>query len=403
MVHRNTSSTLRRQLGRLAAFTTISAMVGACCSVAICGLAAWDLSIAAAKPGGVFGRAPSFEEPLALGWYRSQIPDWACAQWAYDADRLQNLGAFPRDGASLPEATSQATDETVVIASDGDGEGRGSAAGYFVVDTTLTWFEIGEGLYDRVVLTTSGLATRGEAGVDALLPDSTFVATLRDSLRIELDREVFDPTEFELEQPHREWLGSEAIGVKPRDWGKPELWCRGFTRASTPERSPARAPAQALAQALEPDSQIWSMSGFGIFSRRISEMRLYGWPLRCMSVHGVRVQRWQSAQEGRDDIVFVLQDDHWTDALFDFEHHPDWSFDADQPPATGVPSKPLWLPFLANSLILGAPLALGGLGVSRSLCWGLRKFRGRAGHCPNCGYARTSLSPEAACPECGEA
>jgi hypothetical protein len=72
-------------------------------------------------------------------------------------------------------------------------------------------------------------------------------------------------------------------------------------------------------------------------------------------------------------------------------------------PATGLPWKPLWLPFLANSLILGVPLTLAGLGVSRAARAGIARFRGRGDRCPRCGYPRKGLDRGAACPECGGA
>ena len=143
------------------------------------------------------------------------------------------------------------------------------------------------------------------------------------------------------------------------------------------------------------------MVGASLFSREVAETRLYGWPLRGLSVQGLRIQSWTLADPDRDDLIIVLQDDHWTDALLDFEHHPNWSFDADQPPATGLPWKPLWLPFLANSLILGLPLTLAGVGAARAARAGLAKFRGRGDRCPRCGYPRKGLARGAACPECG--
>lgn len=143
------------------------------------------------------------------------------------------------------------------------------------------------------------------------------------------------------------------------------------------------------------------MMSVGVLGREVSETRVYGWPLRCLTVYGVRVQRWQESKVPLSDVV-VLQDDHWTDGAIDFEHHAEWGFDADQPPATGLPWKPVWFPFLVNALILGLPLTLAGLGVTRTMQWGIARFRGRGGKCPRCGYSRAGLALDAACPECGD-
>lgn len=78
-------------------------------------------------------------------------------------------------------------------------------------------------------------------------------------------------------------------------------------------------------QPLEPDSQLWRMTGSSVFSREVVETRLYGWPLRCMSVQGVRIHRWTVPDPDRDDRILLSQDDHQTNALFDFKHHSNWS------------------------------------------------------------------------------
>ena len=355
---------------------------GAAASAAVCWLAAWDVSVPAGKPAGLIGRGPYFDEPAALRWFRSLMPDWAAAQYAYDATRLGSLSSAPRTEDGTPSSKPSET-------------GRPSqrvSAGYFVAGGVLVRFEIGEGLYDRVVLT--------RIEVEALDEDSANpreIESWRDFLGDELLRECSTPTEFELQPPTLDALGSFGVGDEPHDWGKQALWQLQPLPAIPHQQSTApRAP-----ELLEPDSQITRLNDGGTTSRKVSEIRLYGWPLRCMTVHGVRVQRWESAEDLGDGMITVLQDDHWTDALLDFEHHSNWSFDADQPPATGLPWKPLWLPFLANSLILGVPLTLAGVGVSRAARWGFAKFRGRRDKCPTCGYPRTGLARGAACPECG--
>jgi hypothetical protein len=355
---------------------------GSAASAAVCWLVAWDVSVPAGKPAGLIGRGPYFDEPTALRWFRSLMPDWAAAQYAYDATRLESLSSAPKteDGASSsnPSETGRPSQRV--------------SAGYFVAGGVLVRFEIGEGLYDRVVLT--------QIGVGALDEDSSNpreIESWRDFLGDELLRECSTPTEFELQLPTLDALGSFGVGDEPHDWGKQALWqLQPLPAISHQPSSAPRAP-----ELLEPDSQITRLNDDGTTRRKVSEIRLYGWPLRCMTVHGVRVQRWESAEDLGDGMVTVLQDDHWTDAVLDFEHHSNWSFDADQPPATGLPWKPLWLPFLANSLILGVPLTLAGFGVLRTVRWGTARIRGRGDKCPRCGYARTGLARDAACPECG--
>ncbi len=253
-------------------------------------------------------------------------------------------------------------------------------------------FEIGKGLYDRLLLTQTG----GD-GVSGEVVDRHEIESWREFLDTELLREVSTPVEFELRPPSPDFLGSIGVGDEPLDRGSPVLW------RFEPDRAIPRGPSFVPKgpQPLEPDSQIRRINRRGATAREVSETRLYGWPLRCMSVHGVRTQRWETADATRNDLIVVVQDDHWTDALIRFAPHPSWGFDADRPPATGLPWKPLWLPFLANSLILGVPLTLAGVGVSRAARAGLAKFRGRGDRCPRCGYPRKGLARGAACPECG--
>ena len=130
------------------------------------------------------------------------------------------------------------------------------------------------------------------------------------------------------------------------------------------------------------------------------EVRAYGWPFRCLVVRG-----WREDLEWHDLDWFEagVTNKWWSDGLLAAPPlH--WAEGAQlELPATGLPWKPLWLPFLANSLILGVPLTLAGFGVSRAARAGLAKFRGRGDSCPRCGYPRKGLARGAACPECGEA
>jgi len=133
---------------------------------------------------------------------------------------------------------------------------------------------------------------------------------------------------------------------------------------------------------------------------RVDETRLYGWPLRCFVVHGSRL----------DHVSTDLMDQreppkprHWSSGIgASFVDDP-LAYRVELLPATGLPWKPLWLSFLANSLLLGVPLTLAGIGVSRGARWGFAKFRGRGDKCPACGYPREGLARGAACPECGGA
>ena len=133
---------------------------------------------------------------------------------------------------------------------------------------------------------------------------------------------------------------------------------------------------------------------------RIDEMRLFGWPLRCFVVEGTRVDRWPADfRDNRDPPP----PQHWSNGIGARLVTDPLAWDVELLPATGLPWKPLWLPFLANSLILGVPLTLAGFGVSRAARAGLAKFRRRGDSCPRCGYPRKGLARGAACPECREA
>ena len=366
-------------LRRLTILMGVTFVSGAAMSVTLCWLGAWDLSIPAAPPGGLIGRGPSFDEPMLLRWNRRVIPRWAAAQWAYDQERfvaLESSSDGPPDGTE----------------SSGDGELPAAPMGYFITDNVLVRFEVGEGFYDRVVRTTAGLSA--PTG-DEL--DSNAAVGVHDWLSIELAREVDEPTTFELRHPYPAWLGSQAVGTRMRSVGNATLWSESDPQSDMTVRQVSPTSIQPL----EPDSQLWRMTGSSVFSREVVETRLYGWPLRCMSVQGVRIQRWTVPDPDRDDRILVSQDDHQTNAFFDFKHHSNWSFDADQPPATGLPCKPLWLPFLANSIMLGAPVVLVATGSTRALGWVARRMRSFGNKCPNCGYPRSGIARETACPECG--
>jgi hypothetical protein len=379
MQQRSSPSLSSNRLRRWATFLFIDAVAGAAVTVALCSFAAWDLSIPAEQPGGVFGRAPSFDEPTLLGWYRRIVPRWAAAQWAYDQERF----------VMLESSEGGLSDRT---ASSREGGLPAAPMGYFITENALVRFEVGEGFYDRVIRTAVGVSES-----TSVEPDSNTAVGVHDWLSIELAREVDEPATFELRHPYPTWLGSQAVGTRMRSLGNAMLWSEHAPQSDMT----VRRVSPASIQSLEPDSQLWRMTGSSLFSREVVETRLYGWPLRCMSVQGVRLHRWTVPNRDRDDQILLSQDVHQTNAIIDFKHHSNWSFDADQPPATGLPWKPMWLPFLANSLILGAPLTLAGFGLSQAARWGFARLRGRGNKCPNCGYPRSGIAHDSVCPECG--
>jgi hypothetical protein len=379
MQQRSSPGLSSNRLRKWATLLVIHAVAGAAVTVALCSIAAWDLSIPAEQPGGVIGRGPSFDEPTLLGWYRRVIPRWAAAQWAYDQERFVLLESSEGGSSDRTESSRE-------------GGLPAAPMGYFITENVLVRFEVGEGFYDRVIRTTVGVSapTGGEL-------DSNAAVGVHDWLSMELAREVDDPATFELRHPYLAWLGSQAVGTRMRSVGNPALWSEHAPQSDMT----VRRVSPASIQPLEPDSQLWRMTGSSLFSREVVETRLYGWPLRCMSVQGVRLHRWSVPDLDRDDQILLSQDVHQTDAIIDFKHHSNWSFDADQPPATGLPWKPMWLPFLANSLILGAPVVLVATGLTRVLGWAGRRIRGSGNKCPNCGYPRSGIAHDSVCPECG--
>ena len=316
---------------------------------------------------------------MLLDWYRRIIPRSVSAQWAYDQERFVTVESSEGGSSDWPESSP-------------DGELPAAPMGYFITDNVLVRFEVGEGFYDRVIRTTVGVSEPKRVGLG-----SNADVGVHDWLSIELAREVDEPTTFELRHPYPAWLGSQAVGTRMRSVGNAALWIESAPQSDMTVRQVSPTSIQPL----EPDSQLWRMTGSSVFSREVVETRLYGWPLRCMSVQGVRIQRWTVPDPDRDDRILLSQDDHQTNALFDFKHHSNWSFDADQSPATGLPWRPLWLPFLANALILGVPCVPAAAGSARAFGWVGRRIRGSGNKCPNCGYPRSGIARETACPECG--
>jgi len=130
---------------------------------------------------------------------------------------------------------------------------------------------------------------------------------------------------------------------------------------------------------------------------KTAEIRTFGWPLRCLAVYGNSEERSAFTPDG-DEVAWRHRSK--SDGILAYSPIGDWP-PVSALPATGLPWKPLWLPFLANSLILGMPLTLASVGVSRAARAGLAKLRGRGDRCARCGYPRKGLDRGAACPECG--
>ena len=373
---------------RLAGYALLSVAVGSLGSTAICWLAAWDASVPAPSHPRALDRGPEFAEPLVLRWYRS-VTDGASALLG----SRETAGVATRPDIVTPLTETQSRDLTEHGSPALSAPRAADVGGEFFAGGVYFEHLIGvDRTYDQVIATAplQGPSEHPHAAEQA-------IEAWREFWWGEWGWPLLHAPEFEVDEAHASLLGSSAIGTPPMDWGNAQLWA-GIPDA--PRGTPT-SYAPPIAVSLEPGFPLARIALAGIRSRQVSEMRLYGWPLRCMTVHGVRVQRWESAEDLGDGMVTVLQDDHWTDALLDFEHHSNWSFDADRPPATGLPWKPLWLPFLANSLILGVPLTLAGFGVLRTVRWGTARTRGRGDKCPCCGYARKGLARGAACPECG--
>jgi len=355
-----------------------SAVVGACVTIGLSWMAAWDESVP--SPQGLaqyrfvydaddIGGGESGESrPAPLRWWTALTPrSWHVGPrvWAdrdIDAERAAN-----------PEFSLEAEDDQGRLWCVVWRAGPGLSDSFFVRRFTLvpspqggpdeiTWAEL-----------SNYLDFGGDVRVRTGLPSGVPAALV--------GRGTPGATRF-FTETQAEWESARL----PR-WAL----LRGETPASTIriDLDPG-APDPDVARRVE-----WRAGGI-----TTEEVRAYGWPIRCLVVRG-----WREDLEWDDPAGSAQLDTNkwWSDGLCAIPplRHPEGAQLA--LPATGLPWKPLWLPFLANSLILGVPLTLAGVGVSRAARAGLAKFRGRGDRCPRCGYSRKGLARGAACPECGGA
>lgn len=360
---------------KAAAFLATPLILGAAMTFAICAMAAWDLSVAPlAANFNVFGGGNcGFTEPALLRLWRRFVA-YERPDIPYEQPRLR-----PPDGESADE--------------------EGASVGAFTVGESWWYYQLSRGFYDRVSVTT----------LTPVVPDSgqdepSFDAFRRWSQWQSLVPPGATESSFAAAVATVEEIGDQAFGMMPERWSPSILWSCGSAQphGASVSRLPTTTPD------LEPDSVIWTAARTGHIGRRECETRVYGWPLRCLWVQGVREQEWQIAwvvyEDGKGGWEFIraVRDEHWTNALADFSGHWSWSCDSELAPASGIPWRPLWIPLLANSLALGLPLTLFGVGVSRATTWGWRRLIGRGRRrCSNCGYSRTGIASGTRCPECG--
>ena len=147
----------------------------------------------------------------------------------------------------------------------------------------------------------------------------------------------------------------------------------------------------------------------GLAEARLWECRAYGWPLRYLVVHGERVvalETIRSESGSTEQLTEQLTELVFSDGL------PIVTATApSQPPfydspAIGLPTRVSWILLFLNSVVWGGTLMTlwsAPAAASHSARWTIAKLRSRKGNCRRCGYSRTGLATDAACPECGEA
>lgn len=355
----------------LCLFPIRSACVGAVATVGMCWMAAWDESMP--SPQGLaqyrFGYDAEFLgggesgewRPAPLRWWEALTP----SSW-HVGTRVWPDRDICGERVANSDFSGEAKDEHGVTWRVTWRKASGLSDSFFVHQTTfVASASAGEDEPERAALN-NYCDFGGEPRAPFQLP------------RALIDRGTPDCVEFSMETR--------------RAWEEVPLPAWAVLRPNT--------PSVVNRLDLPPESRDIDLShGTSSFAGGVvtEEVRAYGWPLRSLVTRGWRRDlEWYSSSGQEDD-----SNDWWSDGLGDMPplRHPESAQLA--LPATGLPWNPLWLPFLANSLILGVPLTLAGFGVSRAARWGFAKFRGRGNNCPKCGYPRKGLSRDPACPECG--
>jgi hypothetical protein len=358
------------QARRIAKFAVSVLLLGSGVSLAMSMLAARDLSRKPAMPGsGVIGGGGNTEDFLDLLWRRTTPETWHA--WG--------------DGSRLDTPTS--------------GPVSGNDVGVLVGDDWAAFAIAGRGLYDIVWVERFTSAETEERA--------------RDFER----RARADNVLPEYEREERIEAGQVAVTRTP-DWIPPDLSrsCDGFLT----DRSAAIGrfyddvnvadDAWMIAHfESEPGDRLNLAANHVVATRRIGEVRAFGWPFRAFVVRGAMIER--SVFEvvpnyGLDEVS--KSSVWWTDGL-GVEANDGWAIgyglseEIEALPAKGYPWRPRWLALFANAVVLGVPL----VGLSMGASAGIRMLRGwiRRGRdrCHSCGYARTGLDASALCPECGAA
>ena len=302
-------------------------------------------------------------------------------------------------------------------------------------DDQIAIIESGRGLYDRVVIVAPIIgdadASRWIDCTEKMTDDIFYYPVLvAPSGAIDRTRRsVSDPIVVPRWVPRAQGAATDGIGWLPRTppWALglvpnrsqgPPLWIE-----TRPREAPQLPEVMSRARTVQsPGSSVPILIGkprhipeerssilsdrvlaSGIHGLRIHESRVYGWPLRCLVVQGVREIRWAPPPEGTPGRL-TLTDSLWTSGL---GASGNWTRNAKpffEAPAIGVSTTPIW-PLLVSNAAIFTAVSLLVLHAPRLLRSRLRWLR--ASHsptkCPRCGYARKGLAPGAACPECGEA
>lgn len=111
-----------------------------------------------------------------------------------------------------------------------------------------------------------------------------------------------------------------------------------------------------------------------------------GWPFPALTRFEARAGNFDSTTKTFDSNLEVPALGPWYEGVL-------WTLTQTRVPRS-LPIMPRWLPFLSDTLVFAAPVALLWLGVPAARRWRRR----RRGLCPTCGYEVRGL---ATCPECG--